>query len=78
MATIQELLGREPTEKEWYDLCSPLQMLPSICEYERRWETKALAHNTTDATRFTLYVSYSCACFYCAHPEKECHAKRGE
>ena len=47
-----------------------------ICEYEKRWETRALVHNTTDLTQFTKYVSYSCACVYCQYPTKECNVKK--
>lgn len=50
--------------------------LPSICEYEKRWETRALAPNCTERISYTLYVNYTCGCVYCAYPGKECNVKR--
>ena len=43
--------------------------MPSICEYEKRWETRALALNCTDPYKYTLYVNYTCGCVYCAYPD---------
>jgi hypothetical protein len=48
----------------------------TTCEYEHRNETRAHASHTTDPTQYTLYVHYTCGCFYCAHPERECRVKQ--
>jgi hypothetical protein len=80
MATIEELMGRKLTPKESDSLNGSLNKLvnpfPSTCEYEHRNETRALACDTTDPTKYTLYVHYTCGCFYCAHPERECRVKQ--
>jgi hypothetical protein len=51
-------------------------MIANTCEYEKKWQTRAVALNNTDPTQFTLYVSYSCACCYCAYPERKCNVKK--
>jgi hypothetical protein len=80
MATLKELLGREPTGKEQDDLYNSLNKIvnpfPSTCEYEHRNETRAIRPDTTDKTQYTLYVHYTCGCYYCAYPKRECRVKQ--
>jgi hypothetical protein len=80
MTTLEELLGRKPTDKELDSLNGSLSKIsnpfPSTCEYEHRNETRALRHNTTDPSQYTLYVHYTCGCYYCSYPERECKVKQ--
>jgi hypothetical protein len=51
---------------------------PSMCEYEKVWETRCrVTSNTNAEENVILYRSYSCCLFFCPYSQRECRVKRG-
>ena len=49
--------------------------MPSICEYQKTWETICRSQTSTDPKDSIKYISYSCVNCFCRYPERKCEVK---